>query len=198
METVDGGFVCVGNVDGASLMQIDALGNLQFTKTYSNVSLNCVVKTNDGYFFVGKEHDWAYVMKADSNLELLWDKTYSVTYTLRALKASSDNCYLLYSGNAYLMKIGSSGNIEWSNMYDGLSLSLIQTEDRGFAYIGIRSEGWVHYIWLVKIAPEPEGQQPSPTPEPPELFPTTFVVTSIITVAVVGAGLLVYFKKHKR
>jgi len=34
-------------------------------------------------------------------------------------------------------------------------------------------------------------------PEPPEPFPTTLVVASAIIVAVVGIGLLVYFKKRK-
>lgn len=40
---------------------------------------------------------------------------------------------------------------------------------------------------------------PSPTPTPsgqPPLFPTTFVLASVVSVAVVGVGLLVYFKKH--
>jgi hypothetical protein len=36
---------------------------------------------------------------------------------------------------------------------------------------------------------------PEPQPEP-EPFPTTFVIASVITVAVVGIGLLVYFKKR--
>jgi hypothetical protein len=36
------------------------------------------------------------------------------------------------------------------------------------------------------------------TVDVPEPFPTTLVVASVITVAVVGLGLLVYFKKRKR
>ena len=46
------------------------------------------------------------------------------------------------------------------------------------------------------IQPSPE---PSSTPEPQsEPFPTTLVLASVITVAVVGVVLLVYFKKRKR
>jgi len=37
----------------------------------------------------------------------------------------------------------------------------------------------------------------SNTPEPPELFPTSLIIASVITVAV-SVGLLVYFKKRKR
>jgi parallel beta-helix repeat protein len=38
---------------------------------------------------------------------------------------------------------------------------------------------------------------PSPTPLPTEPFPTTLVIASVITVAFVGIGLAVYFKKRK-
>jgi hypothetical protein len=34
-------------------------------------------------------------------------------------------------------------------------------------------------------------------PEPPEPFPTTVVIASVVTVTVIGLGLLVYFKKRK-
>ena len=36
---------------------------------------------------------------------------------------------------------------------------------------------------------------PTPTPEP-EPFPTTLIIASIATIAVIGMGILVYFKKH--
>jgi len=43
-----------------------------------------------------------------------------------------------------------------------------------------------------------EAVQPSLTPEPQSgSFPTTLIVASVITVAIVGIGLLVYFKKRK-
>ena len=38
----------------------------------------------------------------------------------------------------------------------------------------------------------------SNTPEPPEPFPTSLIIASVITVAVVGISLLVYYKKRKR
>jgi hypothetical protein len=45
------------------------------------------------------------------------------------------------------------------------------------------------------------GPSPSPSPSPQETepFPTTLVIAaSVIVIVAVGAGLLVYFKKHKR
>lgn len=37
-----------------------------------------------------------------------------------------------------------------------------------------------------------------PEPQPREPFPTTLILASVITVAVVGVVMLVYFKKRKR
>jgi N-acetylneuraminic acid mutarotase len=42
------------------------------------------------------------------------------------------------------------------------------------------------------------GTFPQPTPLEPVPFTTTLVIASVITVSVVGVGLLVYFKKRKR
>jgi hypothetical protein len=44
------------------------------------------------------------------------------------------------------------------------------------------------------LEPTPSSE-PSPSPEP---FPTTLVIGSVIAVAVIGLGFLVYFKKRKR
>jgi len=201
----DGGFICVGNVDGASLVRIDASGNnIQFIETSEEISFNSVVRTNDGgYFFVGNEQgqDSAYVMETDSNLKVLWDRTYSERYNFLALKGSSGDGYLLYS-NGYLMKIDSSGDVEWSKYYESKyygssTRSLIQTEDTGFAFTGSaynRGQA-TRYIWAGKTAPEPISQQTEPPPLEP--FPTTLIVIAVAIVSVMCIGLLVYFKKRK-
>lgn len=47
-------------------------------------------------------------------------------------------------------------------------------------------------------SPSP-SQEPTSTPEPQsEPFPTTLVVGAVVTLTVIGVGLLVYFKKRKR
>jgi len=59
---------------------------------------------------------------------------------------------------------------------------------------------------LLKPIATPEVPSPSPSPSPtptltpsnPESFPTALVVAPIAIVAVIGVGLLVYFKKRKR
>jgi len=58
------------------------------------------------------------------------------------------------------------------------------------AYIG-ESSGWSNTQTLTI------SDSPTPSPEPqPEPFPTAFVVAASIAAVVVGAGLLVYFKKR--
>jgi parallel beta-helix repeat protein len=44
----------------------------------------------------------------------------------------------------------------------------------------------------------PFEELPSPEPQPREPFPTTLILASVITVVVIGVGLLIYFKKRKR
>jgi N-acetylneuraminic acid mutarotase len=46
--------------------------------------------------------------------------------------------------------------------------------------------------------PDLSTPSPSPKPEQNNPFPTTLVIASVIAVAVLGGGLLVYFKKRKR
>jgi hypothetical protein len=51
----------------------------------------------------------------------------------------------------------------------------------------------------VTPSPSPTPSQDFPTPEPePEPFPSTLVIAFVITAAVYGIGLLVYFKKRKQ
>jgi multisubunit Na+/H+ antiporter MnhC subunit len=66
------------------------------------------------------------------------------------------------------------------------------------------SVGNYEYAWFppagvyVTVLASPTSE-PTPTPTPKvEPFPTTLVVASIVLVAVIGIGLLVYFKKRKR
>jgi N-acetylneuraminic acid mutarotase len=56
--------------------------------------------------------------------------------------------------------------------------------------------GWILTNVVEQYTPFGYGTIPQPTPEP-EPFPTALVVASVITVAVVGVALLVYFKKRR-
>lgn len=64
------------------------------------------------------------------------------------------------------------------------------------------ASGWsnAQTITIGEISSPTLSSSPTPSQEPPqtEPFPTTLVIVSIVSVAVTGIGLLVYFKKRKR
>ena len=215
VQTSDGGFIFVGNVDGASIVRIDALGDIQLTKTYSHTSLNSVIKTNDGGYLLGGYEQLqasAYVIKTDSELNIQWNRTYSeILSVIFALQDSLDDSYLFSGWYGSLVKTDSFGNIEWNKEYNGTRLSIIETDDGGYVFTGYTrdlAKSSITYILLVKLAPEsatiPDetSSPPNETSPPPDEtfppFPTTWIVAAVIIVAVVGISLLFYFKKRKR
>ncbi|MEO8087057.1 MAG: T9SS type A sorting domain-containing protein [Bacteroidota bacterium] len=145
VQTSDSGFLIVGSTKsfGAGnsdcfLMRLDALGNIQWAKTYGSASVDdglCVTKTADGGFAIAGEtlgfgsgtYD-SWFIKTDSAGNIEWDKTYggaNYEYT-SALIQTQDHGYLQagstgsfgvgdYEG--YLVKTDSAGNIEWSKSY---------------------------------------------------------------------------------
>jgi len=88
----------------------------------------------------------------------------------------------------------------------GLAVAVVNNQI--YALGGVTSGG-AYGTWLStneRYTPlESDSSLPTPTPTPtsspipePEPFPTTLIVASVITVVVIGVGLLVYFKKRKR
>lgn len=75
-----------------------------------------------------------------------------------------------------------SSNMTLAGLFDGIHCLIIYANDT------LGNMGVSETINFTIGVPEPE----------PEPFPTTLVVASVITVAVVGIGLLVYFKKRRR
>jgi hypothetical protein len=77
-----------------------------------------------------------------------------------------------------------AGNITLTNLsYGEHNITLFVSDELG-------NTGASETVYFSVEAPQPE-----PKPEP---FPTALVIASVITVSVVGIGLLVYFKKRKR
>jgi hypothetical protein len=118
----------------------------------------------------------------------------------------------------WLVKTDMYGNMEWSQTYGGAGFdsaySLVETSDGGFALAGYTTSfgaGDADF-WLVKtdangnlersqtygrVMPATESTPtPEPTPEP-EPIPATWIATAIVISAIVGVGLLFYFKKRR-
>ena len=123
-----------------------------------------MVKTTDGGYVVagmatssGNTNHDALLMKFDSRGNLLWSKTYGggqedYFYTLSAttgggiiaagsFNATGSTGFETYSGEAWLVKLDGSGNIEWQKKYTdnanpGRVHDVIQTTDGGYGLIG--------------------------------------------------------------
>jgi hypothetical protein len=97
-------------------------------------------------------------------------------YTLDLLSHTPLYAYFTLSGNASL-----PGNTTLTGLSNGThTLTVYVITERGSASQTI-------YFTI--------AQETEPQPEP---FPTTLVIGSVIAATVIGLGLLVYFKKHKR
>ena len=168
VQTIDGGYALVGIKYSSGvgnwdvwLVRTDALGNMQWNKTYggtSNDGARFLVQTSDGgyamtgstvSFAVGLSDFWLIKTGADGNTQWIktyggtdWDDAYSVIQT-------ADGGYALVgcsfsfgagAGDVWLVKTDVSGNHLWNRTYGGTSedraYSMVQTVDGGYALVG--------------------------------------------------------------
>jgi len=213
VEANDSGYVVAGSWEGAYwLAETDIHGGLLWNKTYSyenywRVSeprINSVARTEDGgYILAGGDGGGAWLIKVDSEGNEQWNRPYLDGEFFQSVAQSADGGYVLtgWYGDAWSVKVDSSGNLLWTASYvdqggPRTSYAATSTVDGGYAVAGQLAKS----LWLAKFAPElaPSPEIPSPSPEYlPSLFPIIWIVTAVIIVAVVGVGLLLYFKKRK-
>jgi hypothetical protein len=154
--TSDGGYALGGQTSslgaGSSdswLVKTDALGNMQWNKTYGKGSVNSLVATSDGgYTLAGG----SLLVKTDALGNVQWNKTYGEG-GFRSLIATSDGGYAL--AGSMFVKTDALGNMEWRNAYGGTAYSLVETPDGGYAIAGTISwespiTGTSSAAWLVK------------------------------------------------
>lgn len=223
VATSDGGYAMAGDtssfgaggVDGW-LVKTDSEGNLLWSKTYGTEGgegFSSLVETDDGgYLLAGAKNvpnvgGYGWVVKTDSHGSEQWEMTYDVDFSrFFSAALSRDGGYVLAgdlgTSKALLVKVNAEGAVVWSVTHgesDDHYYSMVATSDGGYAVTGLKygKNDVDNEVWLVKIEPEPEGQQASPTPVPPELFPITWVVAVILVVAVVSVSLIVYLRKRK-
>jgi hypothetical protein len=175
VQTSDGGYALGGTAESSNgdydfwLIKTDAQGIMLWNKTYGGPdneaanSPNSLVVTSDGglalagYTGVFYEHLDFWLVKTDSNGDMLWNKTYggSTFNSCSDLTETSDGGFALVGSTAYgfvgssdllLVKTDFTGTTEWSKTYPGSANSLIETSDKGFAMAGSVSEDF----WLAK------------------------------------------------
>jgi len=186
-QTSDGGYVLAGPTKsygaGSSdfwLVKTDSNGNKEWDKTFGGIgqdSAESVQQTTDGgYILVGWTYSYGagsydfWLVKADSNGNKEWDKTFGGTRCDMAysVQQTTDGGYILAGWTEsygtgdrdfWLVKTDSNGNKEWDKTFGGtdedLAYSVQQTTDGGYILAGYtRSYGAGGYdFYLVKTDP---------------------------------------------
>ncbi len=184
IQTSDGGYALAGYTSSSAtggrdfwLVKTDSSGNEEWSKTFGgsgNDLGESVVQTSDGgYVIAGYTSSYGagssdfWLVKTDSSGNEEWSKTFGGGGQDEAYSViqTSDGGYALagYTGsygageaNYWLVKTDSSGNMEWSENFDGgyldAAYSVIQTSDGGYALAGYAGAyGIGNYdFWLVK------------------------------------------------
>jgi predicted secreted protein len=167
VQTSDGGYVITGDTDSYGtggvdlwIVKTDTDGNMQWSKTFGGLVYDSgysVVQTNDGGYALagytasfGSSYDF-WLVKTDTNGNLIWAKTYGGTsddYAYSVVQ-TNDGGYALAgytnsigagSSDAWLVKTDANGNTQWNKTYGGASTdyaySVIQAKDGAYAIAG--------------------------------------------------------------
>ncbi|MBM3291469.1 PKD domain-containing protein [Candidatus Bathyarchaeota archaeon] len=193
-QTSDGGYIIGGSTAsfGAGdwtpdfyLLKTDYTGKLLWDKTYAGIGYDVcysVEETIDGgYILAGTTSNNTtgdvYVVKTDSSGQLLWNRTYGGEKGEGAnyIQQTSDGGYIIAGNTAsfgagsvdiYLVKIDSSGNMEWNTTAGGkqndLGYNVQITKDGGCVVAGYtNSYGAGKYdAYLVKFSDVVPNQLP--------------------------------------
>lgn len=167
--TTDGGFIVAGDTlsfgsggNDVWLLKLDTEGQVVWQKTYGGAQhdyANAVAQTSDGgYIVAGYTYsagaggsDWV-ILKLDADGNFEWQKTYGGAYydSANSVKQTSDGGYIIagsvyaaeYKDDIALLKLDSSGNIQWSKRYgDGgvgreSGYAVKETTDGGYIISG--------------------------------------------------------------
>jgi arginine repressor len=169
IQSSDGGYVVAGYTQsfGAGgrdiyVVKLDSSGNIIWTKTIGGSSgdeAGSIIRSSDGgYIVAGRTSSFGagsgdiYVVKLDSSGNVVWAKTIGGSSNDWAISItqSSDGGYVVAgstwsfgagSGDIYVVKLDSSGNIVWTKTIGGNSddfaRSIIQSSDGGYVVAGL-------------------------------------------------------------
>jgi len=166
-QTSDGGYIVAGytysfgaGYNDIFLLKTDALGNLQWAKTFGGSSYDwasSVQQTRDGGYIVagytysfGAGYTDIFLLKTDALGNLQWAKTFGGSnYELAySVQQTSDGGYIVTGytlsfgagGDVFLLKTDASGNLQWAKTFGGSyvdsAFSVQQTSDGGYIVAG--------------------------------------------------------------
>jgi len=166
-QTSDGGYIMAGVTssfgagwDNVFLLKTDALGNLQWAKTFGGSDFDfaySVQQTSDGgYIVAGRTYSFGaggdvFLLKTDASGNLQWAKTFGgdTTDYARSVQQTSDGGYIVAGytrsfgagyRDVFLLKTDASGNLQWYRTFGGsygdAASSVQQTSDGGYIVAG--------------------------------------------------------------
>ncbi len=161
-ETKDGGYIIAGITGSISagfnayILKIDKDGNLVWDKKYGRDSgeAYAVQQTKDGGYIVaggtasfGPGWNNVYVLKLDTNGDLIWEKAYGrkkVNWGY-AVQETKDGGYIVAgkstdpeteSDDIYILKLDANGDLIWQKIYgtysDEIAYAVQETKDGGY------------------------------------------------------------------
>ena len=159
------------------VIKLDSAGNVQWYYAYGgNVrdGAYSILQTSDGgYIFAGWTQSFGvpntavWVVKLDANGNIQWEKSFggSSGYDhANSIRQTSEGGYIVGGGassigagssDAWLIKIDSTGNIQWQKTYGGINsdgVDYIQTFDGGMIISGYTSSNSTDsQAWLLKL-----------------------------------------------
>ena len=183
-QTSDGGYIIAGNTHSYGkagdvwLIKIDSYGNKLWDKTYggdeSDVGYD-VKQTSDGGFIIigfttsyGAGYGDFYLIKTDSEGNMLWEKTYGLEGDDRgtSVQQTPDGGFILTgwrtkfeNTGVWLVKTNSEGEMTWDKGFTGPGVdrghSVQITDDGGYIIVGefevyINDVPLFYHIWLIK------------------------------------------------
>jgi hypothetical protein len=204
VQKSDGAYVIIGgfpahHYGGSSfeVVELNSNGVMQWYSLYPSYNqanyASCGIATNDSGYIIGgssSSGDGSVIgllVKTNYQGNAIWNETFNEVTNIQTIAQTIDGRYVFSSGEG-LFQIDSNGKVESNFTLVGVANAVVATMDGGFALTGQLD----NTVWLVKFAPESAIPPDETSP-----FPTTWIVISVIVAAVVGIGLLVYFKKRR-
>jgi hypothetical protein len=125
----NGGFTLAGKTNsfGAGntdiyVIRINANGDTLWTRTYGDSlsqDARCIMPTTDGGILIGGSGS-PRLLRIDSLGNIIWSKTDTTSFFLRAIQPTSDGNYIAcgyYNGNVYVLKVDGNGSVIWSKSF---------------------------------------------------------------------------------
>jgi hypothetical protein len=139
-QSHDGGYICLG--DG--LTKTDNEGEVNWCLNLHIQGMYVLQTSDSNYVLSGSSYGdyYVYLEKYNSSGTPLWTKTFPGEYynsSNNILAESKDSGFVLtvpFNHRSILFKTNDEGDVQWTDTFDILSTSIVQTRDGGYAIGG--------------------------------------------------------------